>query len=145
MGTSPFCLHRSNEIDDTSFSYIPDEPLDSLWFFVIIEDVFERKSLRSVPKKISDTTGILCTVWREHNIDLRISPNPFNDICRICTKGIERIKIVTIDGKIVENIPVCSEASVLLNISDLPSGVLLVLGEDRNGNVIISKNALLIR
>ncbi|MCD6594871.1 T9SS type A sorting domain-containing protein [bacterium] len=82
-GSSCVLLDSIADIAETSYTHESETSPESLWFFVLVEDIFGRTSLRSVPKSTYDTTYIDEKILVPCQISLSISPNPFNSSCRI--------------------------------------------------------------
>ena len=114
-GSSCVLLDSITDIAETSYTYESDTPPESLWFFVLVEDIFGRTSLRSVPKSPYDTTYIDEKTSLPARISLNVSPNPFNSSCAITIStnsvsreyakqnGIDEIIIYDLKGNIVHN------------------------------------------
>lgn len=80
----------------------------------------------------------------ESSESIDVFPNPVNDHFTIqsVNNDVQSYNIVTLDGKVVENIPLNGTATIRVEREEIASGVYLLIGNDREGNMIATQKII---
>jgi len=133
-------LAEIDDVDDTSFVLVTDTPAESLWFFVLVEDIWGNTSLRSVPKSPADTTFV--AEFNPGEKIFSVYPNPFNSVCRAEIPKGYTVRVYDVRGnRLAELSPSQNEFSG----RECPSGVMFFVLTDDAGREVAVRKALLVK
>ena len=140
VGDSVSLLAEIDDVDDTSFVLVTDTPAESLWFFVLVEDIWGNTSLRSVPKSPADTTFV--AEFNPGEKIFSVYPNPFNSVCRAEIPKGYTVRVYDVRGnRLAELSPSQNEFSG----RECPSGVMFFVLTDDAGREVAVRKALLVK
>ncbi|GIQ61045.1 hypothetical protein Flavo103_41810 [Flavobacterium collinsii] len=134
-------IYGSNDNDKVNFEFLDDEKSAAINEVIAFKNNVVLGGL-ATPKELTIGSGIP----QEDSIDLIVYPNPFTNVLNIDLyehHEIRSIGVVDMKGSLVKTNTVSpTDSKVTLNVSNLPSGVYLVLTYDSKGNVLQSRRVV---